>query len=95
MTEPGNPDTLTESEVSYARTDPIDDADDFVAGHDIGVLRRQVPFGKVQVGAAYPAHANAYPNLPVTRLRVGALAEHEWCARDGSRLVHPPCAHGG
>ena len=73
------------------RADRVDDADDLVAGHDVGPPGRQVALGEVQVGAAHAAHRDADPDLARAGLRLGPLDERQRARRrsdPGRRTTH-------
>ena len=51
LTKPGDADAVAERKAAAPRAKALDDADDLVAGHDKGMLRREITLGHVQVGA--------------------------------------------
>jgi hypothetical protein len=51
----------------------LDDADDFVAGNDLGTARRQVAFDDVEVGSADAAGSDADAKLAMAGLREGKI----------------------
>ena len=54
-------------------TQRVDDADDLVAGDDVGAVDGEVAFGDVEVGPAHPARRHPHPDLTRARDRGVAL----------------------
>jgi hypothetical protein len=66
-----------------------------VTGNDLIVLREEVAFGEVQVGAADATDTDPEPNLTSPGNRVLSFNEGERMSIDRSRSVaHHPCLHG-
>ena len=93
--EPGHADAVAHSPPLRARSEPVDDADDLVAGRDAGTVRRQITLGHVEVGAADAADAHAHPDL--ARRRLGDILVHPYQRPvvDGAGSFDLPRQHGG
>ena len=69
--EPGNADPLADREAFDAGAEPLDEADDLVAGNDRQPLVRQLAVDDVQIGAADAAGLDADQQLRRPRRGLG------------------------
>ena len=91
--QPGHPDAIADAEPGGAVTRDVDGPHRLVARHHLGVLRRQVPLGQVEVGAADAAHADLHPHLPRSGRGHRPLDEPQGAAVDGTGVVDHPGPH--
>ena len=69
-------------------------ADDLMAGSDLGSPGRQIAFGQVQVGATHPAARHGYPDLTGSGYRGRPLDPPQRPLVDRRALLHHPRLHG-
>ena len=91
--EPRDADAITLGEAARARTEAVDDPDDFVAGRDAGTARREVALGEVQVGATDPAGEHSYSDLQPSGSGDRPVDEYEGMIVDRTGLVDDPGSH--
>ena len=92
-TQPRHSDPLTDAKPFRSGADPVDDADNLVAGYRSRPARGEVAFGQVEVRSAHPAAGDPHPDLKRSRLGVRQIDEHERTGRDRSRPVDHPRPH--
>jgi hypothetical protein len=61
--EPGHTDPIAHAQARASGSETIDIPDHLVSRDDAGVLRREISFGEVKIGAADPAHGDPQANL--------------------------------
>ena len=92
MAEPGDADPLAGGKAARSWTDPVDHADDLVAGDHPGPLGPKITLGQVEVGAAHAAHPDPHPDLTRPGLGTGSSIR-----RSGRSAIGPgrSTAHAG
>ena len=72
------------------RAGGVDDADDLVAGHDVGAVGGQIALGEMEVGAADAADRDPHPDLTDSRNRGLAFDQRQWARRRSGPGRAPP-----
>src|SRR5262249_40061173 len=66
--QPRDPEAIADHKARRAGPNRVDDTNDFVAGHDMDAVDREVALRDMQVGAAHTAHRHAHAHLALARL---------------------------
>ena len=85
--QPGDADAIADGEAAAVRTEPVDDADDLMAGDDRQPRRRQLAFDDVQVGATNGADVDAHADLLGAGIGFGRVDEPQGSRFDRALLL--------
>ena len=93
MSEPGDPDPVSDAKSICTCSKRIDFADHFVPWRDLRPAGSQISLGKMKIGTADATCVNPHPNLSRPRHRVVPLHQSERAVIDRSGPVDYPGAH--
>jgi hypothetical protein len=91
--QPGDADPFTDVEAVRTGSQTVDGADHLVARNNLGVSRREVSFGQMEIGATDSAGPDPYPHLTGAGFGNRAVEGTERPGGGRSGGPHRPCLH--